>query len=55
SFSGFAAGFLGPLAFGLVLDAAGGKDAPLAWGLAFGSLGIGCGLAALRALRRGVG
>jgi hypothetical protein len=28
--------------FGLVLDVAGGKGAPAAWGIAFGSLGIGC-------------
>lgn len=42
SFLGFGAGFIGPLAFGVVLDAAGGKDDPLAWGLAFGSLGLGC-------------
>ncbi|GAB4176481.1 MAG: MFS transporter [Rhodocyclaceae bacterium] len=47
SFLGFSAGFLGPLAFGLVLDAAGGKDDPLAWGLAFGSLGLGCAFAPL--------
>jgi MFS family permease len=42
SFGGFGAGFLAPLVFGLVLDAAGGKSAPSAWGVAFGSLGIGC-------------
>ncbi|MBV6475399.1 MAG: hypothetical protein MOGDAGHF_00928 [Rhodocyclaceae bacterium] len=42
SFLGFGAGFLGPLAFGLVLDAAGGKDAAAAWGFAFGSLGVAC-------------
>lgn len=49
SFAGFGAGFLAPVAFGAVLDAAGGKEAPLAWGLAFGSLGAGCLLSALAA------
>jgi MFS family permease len=42
SFGGFGAGFLAPLVFGAVLDVAGGKTDPSAWGLAFGSLGIGC-------------
>ena len=42
SFMGFGAGFVAPLVFGVVLDMAGGKDAAAAWGLAFGSLGIGC-------------
>ncbi len=42
SFSGFGAGFVAPLVFGAVLDSAGGKDIPFAWGLAFGSLGLGC-------------
>jgi MFS family permease len=42
SFAGFGAGFLAPLAFGAVLDFAGGKADPTAWGLAFGSLGLGC-------------
>ncbi|MEJ5357121.1 MAG: MFS transporter [Desulfobacterales bacterium] len=53
SFAGFGAGFLAPVAFGAVLDAAGGKEAPLAWGLAFGSLGAGCLLSALAAPGRG--
>jgi MFS family permease len=39
SLLGFGAGFVGPLAFGMVLDAAGGGDTTLAWGLAFASLG----------------
>ncbi len=52
SFAGFGAGFLAPVAFGAVLDAAGGKGAPLAWGLAFGSLGAGCLLSALAAMGR---
>ena len=48
SFFGFGAGFLGPLAFGLVFDLAGG-DGALAWGLAFASLGVGCACAPLAA------
>jgi MFS family permease len=52
SFGGFGAGFLAPLVFGLVLDVAGGKDAPLAWGVAFGSLGIGCLAASVAARLR---
>jgi MFS family permease len=42
SSAGFGAGFLAPLVFGAVLDATGGKNDPTAWGLGFGSLGIGC-------------
>jgi hypothetical protein len=42
SFLGFGAGFIGPLVFGMVLDAAGGKDSASAWGFAFGSLGLTC-------------
>ncbi|MFQ5682975.1 MAG: MFS transporter [Candidatus Binatia bacterium] len=39
SFVGFGCGFLGPLAFGIVLDLApGGQN--IAWGLAFASLGL---------------
>ena len=41
SMLGFGAGFVAPLVFGVVLDLAGGKSAPLAWGLAFCSLGAG--------------
>ena len=47
SFGGFGAGFLAPLVFGAVLDLAGGKADATAWGLAFGSLGIGCLIASL--------
>lgn len=47
SFLGFGAGFLSPLVFGAVLDAGGGKSAPFAWGLAFGSLGLFCALSPL--------
>ena len=38
SLLGFAAAFAGPLAFGGVLDAAGGGGSATAWGLAFASL-----------------
>ena len=38
---GFGSGFLSPLAFGVVLDLAGGAEAGLAWGLAFALLGLG--------------
>ena len=44
---GFSAGFVGPLAFGLVLDAAGGANTGLAWGLAFASLGVAAALGPL--------
>jgi MFS family permease len=41
SMLGFGAGFVAPLVFGVVLDLAGGRSAPLAWGFAFSSLGFG--------------
>lgn len=40
SLAGFGAGFLAPLAFGFVLDAAGGQGRGLAWGLAFAGLAV---------------
>ncbi len=40
SFIGFAGAFVGPLAFGVVLDLAGGRESLLAWGLAFASGGL---------------
>ncbi len=40
SFLGFTGAFLGPLAFGVVLDIV-GNDRLLGWGLAFGALGLG--------------
>ncbi len=40
SFLGFGAGFAAPLAFGAVLDLAGGDKGLTAWGLGFASLGI---------------
>jgi MFS family permease len=50
---GFMGAFLGPLAFGSVLDWAGGPELGLAWGLAFASLGlaVACGPLALALLR----
>ncbi len=36
---GFIGSFLGPIGFGMVLDAFGGPGAPLGWGLAFASVG----------------
>ncbi len=50
SLFGFGAGFLGPLVFGAVLDAGGGKDSSIAWLFACGSLGAGCLLAPLAAM-----
>lgn len=40
SMIGFVGSFVGPLAFGAVLDAGGGETSGAAWGLAFGSLGL---------------
>ncbi|WP_197531967.1 MFS transporter [Paramagnetospirillum magneticum] len=47
SLLGFGAGFVGPLAFGMVLDLAGGGNSSLAWGLAFASLAVVVGLGPL--------
>ncbi len=57
SLLGFGTGFLSPLAFGLVLDAAGGTGVPGAWGWAFALLALGaaCGPLALRLARRQAG
>ena len=54
SLCGFGAGFLGPLAVGVVLDLAGGSGSVLAWGLAFASMGavVALGPLALFLLRR---
>ncbi len=41
SLFGFTAGFLGPLAVGLVLDAAGGQASQTAWFLGFVTIGVG--------------
>lgn len=40
SFIGFGGGFVGPLVFGVMLDLAGGRDAPWAWGVAFAGLAV---------------
>jgi len=40
SMLGFGAGFVAPLAFGAVLDAGGGNASPIAWTLAYASLGV---------------
>ncbi|HTQ75665.1 MAG TPA: MFS transporter [Burkholderiales bacterium] len=54
SMLGFGAGFVAPLVFGVVLDLAGGKESPRAWGLAFTTLGVGAILMAgfIRSLAR---
>jgi hypothetical protein len=52
SLAGFGAGFGAPLAFGAVLDVAGGAGSRMAWTLAFGALGLG-GLAWAATRRRG--
>jgi MFS family permease len=54
---GFGLGAVSPVAFGLALDAAAGPDGvrgTIAWGLAWGLLGVGAlpGLFAIRRLRR---
>jgi len=41
SLFGFTAGFLGPLAVGLALDAAGGQASSSAWFLGFATIGLG--------------
>jgi MFS family permease len=51
SMLGFGAGIFAPLVFGAVLDLAGGNSSPLAWGLAFMSLGVGA-IAMAFAIRR---
>jgi MFS family permease len=52
SLGGFGAGFVAPLLFGGVLDLSGGISSPVAWTFACGTLGFGCLLWALSALRR---
>lgn len=42
SLGGFGAGFVAPLVFGAALDLSGGTTTPLAWTVAFGTLGTGC-------------
>jgi MFS family permease len=52
SILGFTAGFVGPLAVGVVLDLAGGEASGIAWTLAFLTMGAGsaAGLVAIRKL-----
>jgi MFS family permease len=40
SLLGFGAAFLAPVAFGLTLDLAGGRETPAAWGVAFTMVGV---------------
>lgn len=42
SLLGFAAAFLSPMTFGVMLDIGGGSSSSWAWTLAFGTLGMGC-------------
>lgn len=55
SLFGFGAGFIAPLAFGLVIDLAGGRGQTIAWGLAFASLGVWSLLNVVVTLWRGEG
>ena len=50
---GFGAGFLAPLAFGGVLDLAGGAEAVSAWGFAFAAMGLVAALGPLLLRRLG--
>jgi MFS family permease len=47
SLIGFGGGMLGPVLFGLALDAAGGAGAPIAWAAGYAAIGAGCLLAPL--------
>ncbi|NQU73045.1 MAG: MFS transporter, partial [Rhodospirillales bacterium] len=47
SLMGFAGGFIGPLLFGVMLDNAGGASDPIAWGMAFITIGIAAALGPL--------
>jgi len=42
SLLGFAGGLLGPVVFGVALDAAGGAANPVAWVVAYAAIGAGC-------------
>ena len=53
SLVGFAGGMLGPVVFGVALDAAGGGGAAPAWPIAYAAIGAGCVLASLVAWRAG--
>lgn len=47
SLTGFAGGMLGPVVFGVALDAAGGAHAAKAWPVAYAAIGAGCVVASL--------
>ncbi|MGW8269468.1 MAG: MFS transporter [Burkholderiales bacterium] len=47
SLTGFAGGMLGPVVFGVALDAAGGAHAANAWPVAYAAIGAGCIAASL--------
>ena len=47
SLIGFGGGLLGPVLFGIALDAAGGAGAPIAWLAGYAAIGAGCLLAPL--------
>ncbi len=47
SLIGFGGGMLGPVIFGMALDAAGGAGAPLGWMAGYAAIGAGCLLAPL--------
>jgi MFS family permease len=47
SLIGFGGGMLGPVLFGVALDAAGGAGTPLAWVAGYAAIGAGCLLAPL--------
>jgi len=51
SLTGFAGGMLGPVVFGVALDAAGGARAAAAWPIAYAAIGAGCIVASLVAWR----
>lgn len=51
SLVGFAGGMLGPIVFGVALDAGGGAHAARAWPIAYGAIGAGCIVASLVAWR----
>ena len=53
SFVGFAGAFAGPLAFGIVLDIAGGAQSLFAWGLAFASSGLAVAMGPLMLITLG--
>jgi MFS family permease len=47
SLTGFAGGMLGPVVFGIALDAAGGAQAVQAWPIGYAAIGAGCVAASL--------